>query len=95
MGLVVGRAELHRPVRLCAIGTLHRHRAIVGVLALENLLGERRVREGDRVSIDGVQGVGHSKGDPYYLLPKLQAVAPFGITQLVYHLVVDNVLSVG
>ena len=60
----------HGLVRLRAVDALDVDRALVDVLALENLLGEQRVREGGRHSIDGVQGV---SGDTYDLLPVLCA----------------------
>ena len=57
----VGMERLtHGLVRLRAVDALDVDRALVDVLALEHLLGEQRVSEGGRHSIDGVQGVSHS-----------------------------------
>ena len=71
--MCVGAERLtHGLVRLRAVDALDADRALVDILAFENLLGEKRVREGGRHSVDGVHGLFYL-GDTYDLLPVLCA----------------------
>ena len=66
MSLVVGRAQSHCAESLGPVGGLHRHCAVVRVLAFQN-----------------------------YLLPVLEPVGPVVVTEVLNHLIIDDVLAVG